>query len=387
MENNEKLFCSKCGAELEDDALFCSECGAPITKKEDVPQAESPKGETAPEVSIYEAESQKEAAPAVKKQTAETPTQEPPAMAASSPEASTEEQHKTEKTKTAPQAETPVGSAPPTASVVPVPTTTSTSLPLTTQKFCLHCGASLPMDAMFCQKCGTRQETQLQQPKTASFQPNGNDAAAQMNQAPSSNSINIDMEAFKEGVSKGGLNHVLLGVSILAGISVFLPLINVAGMANLKLMDISSLLSVIILVVAAGTAYSSMVGKYEIPVVTGHGFFLLLLFYVYKYQSKLSEMEANFWTALAKNAFRADWGFYLMLIAILGLIGVGLMASLQQTGHPTELNFFVDRWKQIMLQPVQIHTFKFQGIAYAIVIALLLIFTAMQSSGVKQLGL
>ena len=276
--------------------------------------------------------------------------------------------------------------------IAPAPQTVSAPAAQPAQKFCLHCGASLPIDAMFCQKCGTPQAVQPQQANTPPQQMNTPPAqpqsiAAQTNQPSAASNIKIDVEAFKAGVNKGGLNHALLVASVFAGVSVFLPLVNVAGMANLKLMEISSLLAVLILAVAAGTAYSSMLGKYEIPVITGHGLLFVLLFGVFKYQSKLSDMEANFWTALAKNAFRADWGFYLMPIAVLGLIVVGLMASLQQTGQPTELNFLVARWKQIMLQPVQIHTFKFQGIAYALVIALLLIFAAMQSSGAKQLGL
>ena len=344
METDAKKFCAKCGAELEDDALFCSECGTPLPKQEETPQNETPmEGASEPPQAEVTTEE-----PIKTEAVQDEKTAESSETAATVPENSAhkEEAHVEEQ----PSAETPVAEAP-------------------------------------SKECGTRQEAQPQQSNTPLTQPQGNAAAAPTNPAPSASNINIDVEAFKAGVNKGGLNHALLGASVLAGISVFLPLVNVAGMANLKLMEISSLLAVLILAVAAGTAYSSMLGKYEISVITGHGLLFVLLFGIFKYQSKLSDMEANFWTALAKNAFRADWGFYLMPIAVLGLIVVGLMASLQQTGQPTELNFLVARWKQIMLQPVQIHTFKFQGIAYALVIALLLIFAAMQSSGAKQLGL
>lgn len=385
METDAKKFCAKCGAELEDDALFCSECGTPLPKQEETPQNETPmEGASEPP----QAEVTKEE-PIKTEAVQDEKTAESSETAATVPENSAhkEEAHVEEQ----PSAETPVAESPseetPAKPIAPAPQAVSAPTAQPAQKFCLHCGEPLPMDAMFCQKCGTRQEAQPQQSNTPLTQPQGNAAAAPTNPAPSASNINIDVEAFKAGVNKGGLNHALLGASVLAGISVFLPLVNVAGMANLKLMEISSLLAVLILAVAAGTAYSSMLGKYEIPVITGHGLLFVLLFGVFKYQSKLSDMEANFWTALAKNAFRADWGFYLMPIAVLGLIVVGLMASLQQTGQPTELNFLVARWKQIMLQPVQIHTFKFQGIAYALVIALLLIFAAMQSSGAKQLGL
>ncbi|MBR5163484.1 MAG: zinc-ribbon domain-containing protein [Schwartzia sp.] len=393
METDAKKFCAKCGAELEDDALFCSECGTPLPKQEETPQNEAPMEEAAksPRAEVTKEEPIKMDAMQDEKAAESSET------AATVPEngAHKEEAHMAEQ----PSAETPVaeapGEEPPTKSIAPAPQAFSAPTAQPAQKFCLRCGSPLPLDAMFCQKCGTPQAAQPQQASTPSMQPQQmntppaqpQNAAAQTNQPSASNNINIDVEAFKAGVNKGGLNHALLGVSVLAAISVFLPVVNVAGMANLKLMDISSFLSVIILVVAAGTAYASMLGKYEIPVVTGHGFLLLLLFCVYKYQSKLHEMEANFWTALARNAFRADWGFYLMVIAVLGLIFVGLMAGLQQAGTPTELNFLADRWKQIMLQPVQIHTFKFQGIAWAIVLALLMIFAAMQSGGAKQLGL
>lgn len=376
METETKEFCPKCGAELEDDAIFCSECGARLTKQEEPTQNEAPKEErTAAQLPET---AQEEIAKA------EAPQDE------TSQEASTP---KEDASKTnAPEEIAPVevlSSAAPQKEE-PRQTTESTleEAPQSTQKFCLHCGTSLPMDAMFCQKCGTKQVAQPQpQPSNVSpAQPQGT-AAAQTTQPTTPSNINIDVEAFKAGVNKGGLHHVLLAASVVIGISVFLPLVSIAGMANLKLMEISSVLAVFILVVAAGTAYASMLGKYEIPVVTGHSFLLVLLFGVFKYQSKLSEMETNFWTALAKNAFRADWGFYLMPIAIIGLIFGGLMAGLQQTGKAPELPSLVERWKQVMLQSVKIHTMNFQGITWSIAIAIVMIFVAMQSSGAKQLGL
>lgn len=353
-DTNAKKFCARCGAELEDDALFCSECGTPLTKKEEAPQ-ETPKEEiaVAPEPE------------AMKEENTLTSHLEETKEEVSADEQPPAELPAVEVTKE------PVSAEP----IAPALQADSAPAAQSAQKFCFRCGFSLPLDAMFCQKCGAPQTAQPQSATTQTHSPT----------TPSN--VNIDVEAFKAGVNKGGLNHVLLGTAVVIGLSVFLPLVSIAGMASLKLMDISNILSFVILAIAAGIAYASMLGKYEISVVTGHGFLLVLLFGIYKYQSKLSEMETNFWTAMAKNAFRADWGFYLIPIAVLVLIVVGLMAGLQQVGKPTEPNCLVERWKQIMLQPVQIHTFKFQGLAWAIAIALLMIFIAMQSDGAKQLGL
>ncbi len=402
MDNNEnaatvRRFCSKCGAELEEDALFCSECGAPWKAKTAVPaeetapaevpaqapQAESPVATPTMPVEDVSAA----AAPGEESQPAAT---EPEPVAETAKEAVAEELPKpsepvmslaapavSDETKLSAPPAPAAATAAPAATVAPAlaPKPESTDASSGESKFCIRCGASLPADAAFCQKCGA---------------PQGAAASAPASPAGTTVSVHlppVDTAAFMAGVNQGGMHHVLLAAAVVAALSIFLPIVNVVGMANLKLMDISQPVALLIFVLGAGTAYASMIGKYEIPVVTGHGFLFTFLYGAYKYQSKISELEKGFWGALAKNSFRAEWGVYVLVLAILALIVGGLVASVQKEGKAPGTESLLGRWKQYMLQPVKIHTLNFPGLAWAVGIAIVLIFIAMQSQGAKQLGL
>ena len=67
------------------------------------------------------------------------------------------------------------------------------------------------------------------------------------------------------------------------------------------------------------------------------------------------------------------WGGFLLIPVIIGLIVVGLMAALQRDGKALDSIFLGEKWKQIMLQPVKIHTLNIQGVIGAVALALVMI--------------
>lgn len=191
MENeNNKLICAKCGAELESDAMFCSECGAPRVNNEngsqdgvpqegiaDVSQPEASKEEAViieapqdellteaskPETLASETDKSKENTPAdelpaVELQNEEMTNVEPPAenpitAESQKEEASIAEPSKNEKSPDEEAQKEPSQTAPPAPAVSSQPA----------HKFCLHCGATLPPDALFCLSCGTKQDSAAQ---------------------------------------------------------------------------------------------------------------------------------------------------------------------------------------------------------------------------------
>lgn len=205
---------------------------------------------------------------------------------------------------------------------------------------------------MFCNRCDTPQETQSM--NTHPVSPQGS-FAAQMNQPPLPNDINVNIEGLKGKVGKVGLKHILLAISAVLAISIFLPLVQGSGATVMKLMDISALLSLFVLLIAGCSAYASIIGKYEVSVITGQSLFVMFLCGVFKYQTALK------------------WGALLLLFSTLGMIIVGLMASLQSEGKVLEPNFLAERWKQIMLQPVKVHTLNIQGVIGTVALALVMI--------------
>ena len=351
METNEKRICPQCGEELEEDALFCTECGASLTKKEEPPKAEPPKAEPL-------AEEPPTAPPQKEEASAELPKENELVEEAPKEEPAVQE-------KTSQTAATTVESTPPTVSeekaavpkqqdvpAVPIPAAKSE------RKFCFRCDASIAMEAVFCNKCGAPQGTQPQpqmQSQSQPASPRSQFAAAQMGQAPLPNSMNIDTAALKSWINNGGLSHILLVISVILAGSVFMPFAKGDGSGSLKLMDISVLLSIVILLIAAGSAFASLRGKYEVPVIAGHSLFVAYLCGIFKYQSAMK------------------WGGFLLFPVILGLIVVGLMAALQRDGKALDPNLLGEKWKQIMLQPVQIHTLKLQGIIGVVALAVLMI--------------
>ena len=182
MENeNNKLICAKCGAELESDAMFCSECGAPRINNENASQDELlteaskpktlasetdiPKGDT-PADELPEMELQNEEMTTVEPLAEEQITTEPQKEEASIAEPSKNEESTDEEAqKEPPQTE------PPAPEVSPQPA----------QKFCIHCGAKLPPDALFCLSCGTKQDSAAQ-PRPIASPPQA--LALQMHQQP-----------------------------------------------------------------------------------------------------------------------------------------------------------------------------------------------------------
>lgn len=199
MENhNAKRFCPKCGAEIEEDALFCSECGAHLMKKEDAPQDEAPKEEIviasqseiaektpviteplqsevsteaaasqslAPQMDAHKDDSPVDELPEAKTQKEEIETVEPPAEEITQEELTSQEPSQTE-TSTQENAQQEVAavedaSTPPEieepAALVDQKSPAPAVSPQPAQKFCLHCGATLPPDALFCLSCGTKQ--------------------------------------------------------------------------------------------------------------------------------------------------------------------------------------------------------------------------------------
>lgn len=360
METNEKRVCPQCGEELEEDALFCTECGASLTMKEESPQVEPPKAEPPIEEppakpqkgELSNAESPKEEA------SAEIPKENiPVAEAPKEVIAAQEEPSQTTATT--------VESAPPTVSeekavapeqqavpAVPIPSANPE------RKFCFRCGASIAMEAVFCNKCGAPQGTQPQpqmqsQSQPASPQPQF--AAGQMGQAPLPNSMNFGTAALKSWLNSGGLGHILLAVSVILAGSVFMPFAKGEGSGSLKLTDISVLLSIIVFIIAAGSAFASLRRKYEVPVIAGHSLFVVFLCGIFKYQTAIK------------------WGGFLLIPVIIGLIVVGLMAALQRDGNALDPNLLGKKWKQIMLQPVKIHTLNIQGVIGAVALALVMI--------------
>ena len=323
--------CIQCGTMLEIDAAFCLKCGAAQAEKPDQLNSNAPRACVQCGAALEEG-----AAFCSKCGTAQSK-----ASATSVPKVcvqcgSTLELDAAFCSK--------CGTAQPKESILPAHPQ---------KKFCPRCGASLSMESMFCNTCGTPQGIQPQpQLSTASV--------AQMGQQALSGSINLNTETFQAWSNKIGLNQILLAASAVIALSVFLPIVKMAGGVSQKLTDISVVLSVIVLIVALGAAYASMRGKYEIPVVAGHSFLVLLLFGIFKYQSQ-------------SNEIRAEWGAYILSLAIVGVIVVGLMAVLQREGKAPDPNLLADCWKRIMLRPVQIRKLKLQGIIGAIALALLMV--------------
>lgn len=357
METNEKRVCPQCGEELEEDALFCTECGASLTKKEKQPQAESPKAE--PSIEEPPAESQKEELPS-----AESPKEEAPAEIPKEniPVGETLKEENAAKEEPSQTTAATVESASPTMNEEKMAGPGHQDVPTAPlpaakpeRKFCFRCGASIAMEAVFCNKCGAPQgaQQQIQQPQMTKAQPQF--AATQMGQAPLPNSMNIDTAALKSWIHNGGLGHILLVVSVILAGSVFMPFAKGDGSGSLKLTDISVLLSIIVLLIAAGSAIASLREKYEVPVIAGHSLLAVYLCGVFKYQSAMK------------------WGGFLLIPVIIGLIVVGLMAALQRDGKALDSIFLGEKWKQIMLQPVKIHTLNIQGIIGAVALALVMI--------------
>ncbi len=371
METNEKRVCPQCGEELEEDALFCTECGASLTKKEEQSQAEPPKAE--PPIEEPPAEHQKEELPSAESPKEEAPTEIPneniPVGEAPKEENAAQEEPSQATEATVESAsptmneEKTAGSGQPDVPAAPIPAAKPE------RKFCFRCGASIAMEAVFCNKCGAPQgaQQQIQQPQSTKSQPQF--AATQMGQAPLPNSMNIDTAALKSWINNGGLGHILLVVSVILAGSVFMPFAKGDGSGSLKLMDISVLLSVAVLLIAAGSAFASLRGKYEIPVIAGHSLFIVYVCGVFKYQSAMK------------------WGGFLLIPVIIGLIVVGLMAALQRDGKTFDSHLLGEKWKQIMVQPVQIHTLKLQGIFGVVVLAVLMICMPMIGSVGDVIGL
>ncbi len=360
METDEKRVCPQCGEELEEDALFCTECGASLTKKEEQQQAEPPKAE--PPIEEPPAKPQKEELPNAGSPKEEAPAEIPkeniPVVEA--PKEATAAQEEPSQTTAA-----AVESAPPTASEEKATVSEQQAAPVIPspaakpeRKFCFRCGASLAMEAVFCNKCGAPQGTQPQpqmQPQSQPTSPQPQFAATQMGQTPLPNSMNFDTAALKSWLNNGGLGHILLAVSVILAGSVFMPFAKGEGSGSLKLTDVSVLLSIIVLIIAAGSAFASLRRKYEVPVIAGHSLFVVFLCGIFKYQTAIK------------------WGGFLLIPVIIGLIVVGLMAALQRDGNALDPNLLGEKWKQIMLQPVKIHTLNIQGVIGAVALALVMI--------------
>ena len=193
------------------------------------------------------------------------------------------------------------------------------------------------------------------QPQSQPASPQPQFAAGQMGQAPLPNSMNFDTAALKSWLNSGGLGHILLAVSVILAGSVFMPFAKGEGSGSLKLTDISVLLSIIVFIIAAGSAFASLRRKYEVPVIAGHSLFVVFLCGIFKYQTAIK------------------WGGFLLIPVIIGLIVVGLMAALQRDGNALDPNLLGEKWKQIMLQPVKIHTLNIQGVIGAVALALVMI--------------
>ncbi len=191
MENdNNKLICAKCGAELEVDAFFCSECGAPRSNNEKAPQDDAPKEEIAvvsqPEVPkeepmISEVSQDTGLAGASEPETLASETDVPkentladelPRVGLQKEEMTIVEPLAEEQITTEPQKEEASIAEPfktiesigeevqPKLSQAETLAPAAASHPK--QKFCLHCGATLPPDALFCLSCGTKLDNAAQ---------------------------------------------------------------------------------------------------------------------------------------------------------------------------------------------------------------------------------
>lgn len=341
-ENGAAKICSECGMELEEGAIFCGECGAPQKVAPVVPPpiVKDPAAGTAPEPM------QKPASEDI-----------PPVLMSSEPQPKREPE---------PVPEVGTGS--------PAPETRSES-PAQDKKFCPRCGMQLAMDMSFCPKCGAAQAA-------SSEAPNKRESQA----GPTISLPPIDFGAIMAGVSRGGLNHILLLAAVVTALSIFMPMITISLIGSVRFMDIAPIFSGLVFLLGVGSSFASMLGRYDVPVVCGHGLFATFLFGVYKYQSTISQLTKSFWGALAKNAISPEWGSYMFLLAIFMLIVIGLIASVQKDGQSPDKDSLISKWKSIMFGYVKLNKLSLQGAVWSLALAALLILTLIQSEGMRQLG-
>ena len=227
---------------------------------------------------------------------------------------------------------------------------------------------------MFCGKCGAPQEP-MEQLSVSSQEADVNKGnSKQMNNISSEAPISR-FDAFMAGVKKGGIHYVILGGAVLIILSVFLPFVNILGMAEFSIKETMDVTAHWVVCFAMVAAYVAMFGNYKYPVVIGHGYLFAFLVCVFQYHQKLKEME-SFGRVLTRSAFNMGSGMYALIFGIVGLIIGGLIASLERDGEQPNADSLLAQWKEEMLQPMKLYSLHLPGIAWSVIYALILLLIA-----------
>lgn len=240
--------------------------------------------------------------------------------------------------------------------------------------FCGKCGAKLENGSKFCGTCGALQESTTQTNRLLS----NNQVDGSNSNLCATTSTDAQMsrfDAFMSGVKKGGVHYVLLAGAGLVILSVFLPYMNVLGMAEFKMIDTIAVTARWIVAFGMACAYLSMIGEYRYPVIFGHGYLFAFLVCAFQYHQKMKEM-ATLGRAFAKNAFNVGSGAYALAFGIAGLILGGLIATIEKEGEKPSTDSLIVRWKEIMLQPFKLYGVHIPGIAWSTIFAVILLFLA-----------
>ena len=234
-------------------------------------------------------------------------------------------------------------------------------------KSCIKCGADLDDSARFCSNCGA-------------VQPEKKPAAETTNGAGSAMQMGKELAMSLDKMTKAA--YIGVGIIIL---SVVTPIITVAGMVDVTFMDVSKLLMLVIIAVGAYGAYAVTHKAYGILPVLAHGLVFFALVGCIRYQMIMSELKKSFLGAMAGQALKIEWGFYLFVLGALVMCVSGLILSIIAEGRTLSGEVFVQQWKASFTQKLAIGSMKLQGWIFSAAIAVIMLVVVMQSNAIKNL--
>lgn len=248
-------------------------------------------------------------------------------------------------------------------------------------KSCIKCNAYMSDDAIFCSKCGTRQENARDQ-EERKINLDKSTERAEPRSAQNDTSLSLPIEKIDFSISSMH-KASFLGIALIA-VSVFMPMVSVIGMMNMALMDYSKLLSLLLLVICGIMGYAVMQRQYVISALAGQSLFLFFLVGYVRYENVLSEVRRGYWGMLAGKALSIEWGVYLFVIGVLLVIFTSLLCGLTNSGKTVNGERLLQQWKDYTLKPTNIRGNTLPGYVWIFVLGTALLFIAFQSNPLRQ---
>ena len=258
-------------------------------------------------------------------------------------------------------------------------------------KRCTKCSASIKEVALFCPKCGAKQENATPQDRTEQ-KSNTNNAKHQQPIEKSHRKTtllpNTEASATESSnpAGKKWRNTIYIGVGIVV-LSVFSSVITITGFSikYVSMMEFNAMLGLTVLGICAAVIYMTRKRQYHAAILSGNIFLLFVVFVIFGYINLLSTMQKSTMGNLAfMSGFSIDLGFGVLLL-LFGAVFLefgGILCGMK--ADPEDSKNFIAQWIKYTVHSVEIKNIRVPGLlVIAIAVATMMFFTS-QSNFVQS---